>query len=106
LVALTTFCKLVDEARERVKCDALDAGLLNDGCGLEAGGTGATGYAEAIATYLGLAVARYSNASSTICSWNPGIKKEDIRFTFSRQGVPMTWDYAEGNPFSDSSGNF
>jgi putative DNA methylase len=55
---------------------------------------------------LGIAVARYSNASSTICTWNPGAAKEDIRFTFSRQAIPMTWDFAEGNPFSDSSGNF
>ena len=45
-----------------------------------------------------------SNASSTICAWNPG-QKEDIRFTFSRQALPMTWDFAEGNPFSASSGN-
>src|SRR5262249_28405455 len=63
-------------------------------------------YADAVSAYLGIANARYSNASTTICSWNPGQKKEDIRFTFSRQAVPMTWDYAEGNPFSDSSGNF
>ena len=68
--------------------------------------TGASAYADAIALFLGIAAARYSNASSTLCSWNPGEKKEDIRFTFSRQALPMTWDYAEGNPFSASSGNF
>jgi putative DNA methylase len=106
LVALTTFSSLVQEARERVKRDALAIGLDKADEPLATGGTGATGYADAIAVYLGLAVARYSNACTTICSWNPGQKKEDIRFTFSRQALPMTWDFAEGNPFSASSGNF
>src|SRR5690606_9275149 len=29
-----------------------------------------------------------------------------IRNTFGRQAIPMTWDFAEGNPFSDSTGNW
>lgn len=106
LVALTTFSGLVTEAREQIRQDAVAAGLPNDGVALDAGGTGAAAFADAVAAYLGIATARYANASSTICSWNPGQKKEDIRFTFSRQALPMTWDYAEGNPFSTSSGNF
>ncbi|MGE0681692.1 MAG: DUF1156 domain-containing protein [Candidatus Binatia bacterium] len=106
LISLTTFSDLVQEARERVRLDALAAGMSDDGKGLDAGGRGATAYADAVAMYLGIAVSRYSNASSTLCAWNPGEKKEDIRFTFGRQALPMTWDYAEGNPFSTSSGNF
>jgi len=31
---------------------------------------------------------------------------EAIRNAFGRQAIPMTWDYAEGAPFSSSSGNF
>lgn len=31
---------------------------------------------------------------------------EALRNTFGRQAIPMTWDFAEGNPFSDSSGNW
>ncbi|HEY3382615.1 MAG TPA: DUF1156 domain-containing protein [Vicinamibacterales bacterium] len=106
LVALTTFADMVHEARERVQRDATAARLPDDGKPILAGGTGVTAYADAVATYLGLATARYSNACSTLCSWNPGEKKEDIRFTFSRQALSMTWDFAEGNPFSSSSGNF
>ena len=52
LVALTTFSDLVQEARERVKQDALAAGMTDDGLGLDAGGTGATAYADAVAVYL------------------------------------------------------
>lgn len=105
-VALTTFCDLVTEARERVRADALAAGVVDDGLGLEAGGTGATAYAEAVAVYLATGVSRFANPSSSLCSWNPGKSKEDIRYTFGRQALSMTWDFAEGNPFSASSGNF
>ena len=104
LVALTTFSDLVGEARERVKADAIAAGMPDDGRGLEAGGDGATAYADAVAVYMGLAIDRLGDRSSTICSWDSGYVK--IRNTFGRQAIPMTWDYAEGNPFSDSTGNW
>ena len=106
LVALTTLSELVSEVRERITREAIAVGLSADACGLEAGDSGAKAYAQAVSIYLGIAVARYANSASTNCSWNPGEKKEDIRFTFSRQAISMTWDFAEGNPFSDSSGNF
>jgi putative DNA methylase len=106
LVALDTLSELAVEAVDHVRRDALAAGWSSEPTGLDRGGHGATAYAEAIALYLGIAVARYSNAASTLCTWNPGEKKEDIRFTFARQGLTMTWDFAEGNPLSDSSGNF
>ncbi|EQD50095.1 protein containing DUF1156, partial [mine drainage metagenome] len=47
LVALTTFSDLVQEARAKVKTDAIAAGMTGDGQGLDAGGTGATAYADA-----------------------------------------------------------
>ena len=55
-MALTTFSDLVQEARERVKRDALAAGLPDDGKPLRDGGTGATAYADAVAVYLAFAV--------------------------------------------------
>ncbi|MGH6831397.1 MAG: DUF1156 domain-containing protein, partial [Methyloceanibacter sp.] len=104
LVALTTFSDLVQEARERVKREALAAGLPDDGKALAAGGTGATAYADAVGVYLGLAASRAADAWSTIVSWRNGV--EATRGTFARQGLPMVWDYAEANPFSDSCGNW
>lgn len=106
LLALTTFSDLVQDAIARCRQDAVSAGMVDDGLGLDAGGRGALAYAEAVGVLLGLAVSRYANSCTSICTWNPGEKKEDIRFTFSRQALPMTWDFAEGNPWSDSSGNF
>ena len=53
LVALTTFSELVGEAIARCREDALSAGMPDDGIGLDAGGTGATAYAQALGVYLG-----------------------------------------------------
>src|SRR5690606_5179398 len=68
LVALNTFSNLISEVRERVRRDAAAAGMADDGVPLREGGTGATAYADAVATYLGLALDRLADRSSTICS--------------------------------------
>lgn len=106
LVALSTFADLVDEAREKAQADGCAAGLRDDSTRLAQGGTGATAYADAVATYLAFAVSRSVDRGSSICSWDSSPKMEALRNTFARQSLPMTWDYAEGSPFSGSSGNF
>ncbi len=56
-----------------------------------------------ITTYLGLLVDRLADYNSTICSWhNAG---EKINHTYSRQALPMAWDFAEVNPFGAASGS-
>ncbi len=104
LLALTTFSDLVHVAKAKVIADAKVAGMADDGVGIDAGGTGATAYGEALAVYLGFGVDRLADRCSTICSWDSGYTK--IRNTFGRQAIPMTWDYCEGNVFSSSTGNF
>ncbi|MBI3902215.1 MAG: DUF1156 domain-containing protein [Nitrosomonadales bacterium] len=106
LVALAMFSDLVQEVRNEVKRDAIKAGLPDDGKDLEQIGAGATAYADAIAVYLAFALSRSVDRGSTICSWDNSPKMEALRNTFARQALPMTWDFAEGNPFSDSSGNW
>lgn len=106
LVALTTFSDLVGEAREKVIADAKAAGLPDDGQGLDAGGTGAEAYGDAVAVFLGLASSRLADRSSTICSWDSHKSAEKIRNTFGRQAIPMTWDFAEANCMTESSGGF
>ncbi len=85
LTALTTFSDLVAEAQAQVE---------RDGGSLE--------YAQAVAVYLAFVVDKLADRGSSICSWDTGYTK--IRNTFGRQAIPMTWDYAESNPFSDSTG--
>ena len=104
LVALETFSDLVIEARGKTRCDAVAAGYADDPRGLDAGGTGATSYADAVSVLLAFTTSRLADRCSTICSWDlregQG-RKPGIRNVFSRQAIPMTWDYAEANPMSE-----
>jgi putative DNA methylase len=116
IVALTLFSDLVSKVREAVLCAAENANFPDEDVRLSAGGVGATAYADAIATYLGLAVDRLTDRASSICTWDTGAEGKSstgspgrsaaIRGTFSRQAIPMTWDFAEGNVFSESAANF
>ncbi len=103
-MALTTFSDLTQEARERVKRDALSVGLPDDGEPLAAGGTGTTAYADAVSVYLVFSVDKGTNYWSSVCAWSTSTEK--MVSTFGRQAIPMVWDYTEANPFSDSSGNW
>lgn len=103
LTALTTFSELVEEAQRQAEADALAAGRSADPTPLCEGGSGAHAYGEAVGVYLAFVVDRLADRCSTICSWDTGYVK--IRNTFGRQAIPMTWDYAEGNPFSGSTGS-
>ena len=104
LTALTTFSALVGEAQKRAEKDAVAAGLVDDGVGLADGGTGARAYGEAVGVYLAFVIDQLTNQCSSICGWNA--PNAQMRTVFARQAIPMTWDYAESNPFSNSSGCF
>ncbi|MGY3516384.1 DUF1156 domain-containing protein [Micromonospora sp. PTRAS2] len=104
LTALTTFSDSVSEARALVLRDALDAGLP-EGERLEAGGTGASAYADAVATYLGMAASVIADDLSSIVTWRSSHGTGASRSTFARQALPMTWDFTELNPFAESAGD-
>ena len=104
LTALTTFSELVSEAQKQAEADAIAAGLPNDHIALSEGGTGSRAYGEAVGVYLAFVIDKMTDYHSSICSWNP--PREGLRNTFGRQAIPMVWDYAEANPFSNSSGCF
>lgn len=104
LTALTTFSELVGEAQKKAEADAIAAGLPDDGVGLADGGTGARAYGEAVGVYLAFAVDKCSNLWSAITGWMND--RGAFRETFARQAIPMVWDYAEANPFSNSGGSF
>lgn len=105
LVALTVFSDLVQETRERVRRDAVAAGMPDDGRSLEAGGTGAEAYADAIAMYLAFVADKEAESLTTICTWSSAPKNELVVSTFRRQALPMTWDFGEANCFASSSGS-
>lgn len=87
LIALSTLTASITRVMEKIVAD---------------GGT--KEYAGAVGVYLSFVVDKLSDYHSSICSWhNSG---EKMRNTFGVQGIPMTWNYAEGNLFSSSSGSF
>ena len=106
LVVLTTFSDLVQEARVRVQRDALASGLPDDGKPLRDSGEGAIAYAEALAVYLAFALDKVADRGSSLGRWDPTPTQSGIINTFSRQALPMAWDFAESNPLGDASGNY
>jgi putative DNA methylase len=104
LVALNTLSDLIGEVRELVLRDAESAGLVKNSSGLADGGAGAQAYADAVATFVAFAISKLADWSNSLCSYIPSI--EGLGHLFGRQSVPMVWDYAEVNVFSESAGNF
>jgi len=105
LTALSTLSDLVPESRQRIRSDAVAAGVADNATPLREGGHGAMAYAEAVSVYLEFVVEKVAEALSTICTWSSSPKKELVVSTFRWPALPMTWDFAEGNPFADSSGS-
>ena len=104
LVALTTFSDLVQEARERVKVDALAAGRLDDEVALSEHGEGAVAYGAAVCVYLDLAVSKETIFLVSLARWRA--KEGKSAPSFGRQAIPMVWDYADINPFAGAGGDF
>ena len=104
LVALATFSDLLPQVAERVKQDAAASGMADDAVRLRYGGSGAAAYADAVVTYLAFAIDKLADLGNTLVGWEP--VAQCPRHLFGRQAIPMVWDYAEANPFSNSSGSF
>ncbi len=104
LVALTTFSDLVGEVRGHILHDAMSADLPTDLNPLHTGGLGPAAYADVVCVYLSLALGRLADYGSSIATWRP--KDSAMRSTLPKQGIQMTWDFAEGSPFGGSSPGF
>jgi putative DNA methylase len=104
LVALNTFSDLLHEARQQIEHDAKGAGCSPDITPLRDSGAGARAYSEAVSVYLCFGISKLTNLGSTITSWMSD--RGALRETFARQAIPMVWDFAEVNFFSNSGGNW
>ena len=87
LLALATFSKLVGKAHTQMLTEGLDAE-----------------YSRAIATYLTLALTRYSDFACTATRWK--VDAEAVVGAMARQGIPMVWDYAEHVSIGTAGGSF
>jgi putative DNA methylase len=70
--------------------------MLETGCDEE--------YTKAIVSYLALGVDSLAEKDNSLSRW--ANTKDTIAGSFSRQALPMVWDYFEANPFSDSTGDW
>ena len=91
-LALSTFSDVLDGFNDFFKKNsALNSKALEE-------------YALALKTYLAMGISRLANRQSTNTFWDS--IRQTIQQVFARHALPFVWDTAEGNPFSDSSGNF
>lgn len=62
------------------------------------------GLGVAVRSCLALAVDRLADYQNTGCSWNPS--GSALPHLFTRQALPIIWDFGEANPLADSSGSW
>ncbi len=85
-LALTNIARLINRAGEKVKAKDGDE------------------FAAALQTCLAMVLGRQADALSASVTWTPS--GEFQGHTFARQALAFVWDFAEVNPWCDSSGNF
>jgi putative DNA methylase len=95
LTALITFSNLVGEAKRRAASDAYSSGLNVEQ---------ASDYAGAISTYLAFTISKLIDYNCSLVAWYP--QEDRPAHVFTRQAIPMVWDYAELNPFSEIGGTW
>jgi adenine-specific DNA methylase len=103
-LALITFAEKVRGVYGRIRSS--EFGIRSSGFGIRGSEFGIRAedreeFARAVATYLALALSRLSDRNSVLCRVIP--QTEAIGFTFTRQALPMLWDYIEMNPFTHPS---
>jgi adenine-specific DNA methylase len=85
-LALTTLARLVREAGKKLAAEHEN------------------GMAAAVQTCLAFAVDRMADKNASLTMWNN--VGEKIEHVFSRQALPITWDFPEVGIFSGSTGNW
>jgi putative DNA methylase len=104
LAALCTFSNIVQELRKKVVADAVEEFGQADNRSLADGGAGAFAYADALALYLTFCISRLASYCNTICHWN--LKGGSVSQIFTRNAIPMSWDFMEICPIADFSGSW
>lgn len=96
LLALSTYADLIRSLRARVTADAEQHGLNHPR---------AVDYANAVTVYLAFAVNLLLDDLVSLATWRSTHGTGAMGHAFSRQTVPMTWDFPEANPFAGAAGD-
>jgi adenine-specific DNA methylase len=62
------------------------------------------GFPDELVDFLTLAVSRFSDINNALCRWESS--KTQVRNLFTRQVLPMMWDYAEPSFIGNQAGDF
>ncbi len=88
-LTISTFARLIGDVRTSIVAKTDDDAL-----------------AEAVQIVLAFGLDRLVDRNSTLCRWDPTPTASGIINTFSRQALPIMWDFAEGLPFEGKSGGW
>src|SRR4051812_35690900 len=67
------------------------------------GGVGNEACADAVATYAAFSLSKVADYNCALVPWYT--KEDRPGHLFSKQAIPMVWDYTELNPFSEMGGS-
>jgi putative DNA methylase len=95
LLTLVKLVKLIREVGKRVEEEKLKQEWSKEE---------AHKYAEAVTTYLAIALLKHVNYNSIVTSTEP--TQKFIRETLAFRGIAMTWNWVEEKPFVDIIGSF
>jgi len=93
LLTLVKLVKLIREAGKRVEEEKLREGWSREEAFI---------YAEAVTTYLAIALCKYADYNSEVNRYRP----DKIRFedTFAQRGIAIIWNFADANPLLKVTG--
>lgn len=92
LLSLETFSELIRSIRSEVRDDAIACGYDTESAKI---------YANSIVVLLSFAVDRLADFNCSLSTWKPSGQQQMHLFT--RQAIPMVWDYAEANVLGDKA---
>jgi putative DNA methylase len=96
LLTLVKLVKLIREAGKKVEEEKLKEGWSRED---------AYKYAEAVTTYLAIALVRYADYNAIVTFWNYGGQlPAQVAHALSMRGIAMSWNWGEPIPFIEMSG--
>ncbi len=95
LLTLTKLAKLIRETGKQVEKEKLEQGWSPEK---------AHKYAEAITTYLAIALCKFADYNSMMSGWQ--LSYLIAAHTLAMRGIAIVWNWGEYNPYSEYSGTF
>jgi len=95
LLTLTKLTKLIREAGNLIEEDKIKKGLSQEA---------SRKYAQAITTYLSMALIKYADYNSITTGWHSSFLI--VRNTIAFRGIAMQWNCCDINPFAETTGSW